>query len=114
MRPHGDDPSFSFSLGVVRRGIAIGIGITLDEAMHMPRRAFDSMVEAKLRYDGSIDWKNRQGRLEDDYLRTLDEITARLKREITDPETVVEEVVNPDKGVDTKDKGDDRNGEDDG
>jgi len=72
------DQSFSVSLGIVRRGLALGIGVTLEEALKMPRRIFESMLETKCRYDGSIDIKKRESRLEDDYLRTLDEITARL------------------------------------
>ena len=73
------DQSLSVSLGIVRRGLALGIGVTLDEAMKMPRRIFESMLETKCRYDGAIDMKKRESRLEDDYLRTLDEIKARLE-----------------------------------
>lgn len=75
------DKSFSIALGILRHGIAIGVGLTLADAVKMPRAAFEAMVDARGRRDGAIDLKRRANRLEDDYLRTLDGITARLKTE---------------------------------
>lgn len=72
---------FSVSLGILRNGLAIGLGLTLDEALRMPRRAFEAMVRRKNAYDGAISRKDVEADADDDYLRTLDEITARLNKE---------------------------------
>lgn len=73
------DQSFSVPLGVLRHGIAVGVGLTLKEALNTPRQAFEGMVNHCYAFAGNIDTKKRESRLEDDYLRTLDQITARLK-----------------------------------
>lgn len=75
------DDSFSFPVGVIRNGIAIGVGLTLKEAQHLTRAAFGAMVARRLRYDDAVDRKAEHEQLDDDYLRTLDEITDRLKAE---------------------------------
>lgn len=75
------DDSFSFAVGIVRNGIAIGVGLTFKEAAALPRHAFQAMVFRRARYDGAVDEKKRNNSLDDDFYRTLDEITARLKGE---------------------------------
>lgn len=80
----GDEPlddSFSVPVGVVRNGLAIGIGLTLKEAQRLTRAAFEAMVLRRIRYDGAFDRKAEHTRLDDDFCRTLDEITDRLKAE---------------------------------
>lgn len=72
---------FSIPVGVVLNGIAIGLGLTMKEALLLPRHTYQAMVERKLRYDGAYDKKRVKSENEDDYLRAFDEIRARLKKE---------------------------------
>lgn len=102
-----------YEVGLMRSGMLYRIGSAAD-LRDLPPRALSEMVRRAMSRDhGANMRKDAVSDAEDDYLRTLDEITARLKREITDPEAVVEQVVNQDEGIDTKDKVDDRDGEDD-
>lgn len=72
-------PEFSLPIGIVLNGIAIGIGLTMKEAINLPRHTYEAMVERRVRYDGAVDKKKLKSNLEDDYLRAYDEIKARLK-----------------------------------
>lgn len=72
-------PELCIDVGVIYNGLAIGVGLTVNDAMNLPRRTFDAIVERKLRYDGACDMKRVADSAEDDYLRTYDEIAKRLK-----------------------------------
>ena len=76
------DESFSFPLGVVLGGMAYGIGLTLAEAMRLSRSQLMAVIDRKLHFEGAVNTKRLKSDAEDDYLRTLDEITGRLKGEI--------------------------------
>ena len=71
-------PEFCSAVGIVYNGIAIGLGISISEAMNLPRSTFQSIVERKLRYEDAIDKKKAFNEAEDDYFRALDAITKRL------------------------------------
>lgn len=72
-------PEFSLPVGIVLNGIAVGVGLTMKEAVNLPRHTYEAMVERRVRYDGSVDRKKIKSDLEDDYLRAYDSIKARLK-----------------------------------
>lgn len=69
----------SISLGIMLGGIATGIGLTLSEAKSLTRSQIMSMIHRHTYCEGNIDKKRILSTLEDDYFRTLDEITAQLK-----------------------------------
>ena len=78
------DPTFSFGIGIIRNGIATGVGVTFKEALAMPRHVFEAMVFRRARYDDAIDRKRMEQDLDDDFTRTLDEITERLESQPAD------------------------------
>lgn len=102
-----------YEVGLLRSGMLYRIGSAADLRDLPPRALHEMLRRAMSRDHGANVRKDAVSDAEDNYLRTLDEISARLKSEITDPEAVVEHVVNQDEGIDPKDKVNDRKGEDD-
>lgn len=76
----GYDDFDSVSLGIMLGGIATGIGLSLNEAKTLTRSQMMSMINRHMKYEGGVDKKRLKSELENDYLRTLDEITANLKQ----------------------------------
>ena len=112
--PLPDGSEECFDIGLLRRGMLCRIGSAAD-LRNLPRRALREMVITAISRDTATNARKDAASLaEDDYLRTLDEITARLERAAANPETVVEKVVNPNDGIDPKDQIDDRNGKENG
>ena len=82
--PPIDNETFSVALGTVLGGVAYGLNLTLADAGRLTRGQFAAMVDRRLRMEGAKSRKDVKNDAEDDYFRTLDEITARLKQEKED------------------------------
>ena len=74
-------PEFSSAVGMIHNGVAIGVGLTIQDAMNLPRSQFEAIVERHLNFESAYDQKKVFSDNEDDYFRALDNIRARLKEE---------------------------------